>query len=132
MLEGEHTSAPPLYRESLQTARELGDQESIAYGLEGLAAVAGAESDSDRAARLYGAAEAVRDRVEMRMQAVDRPVYDGFLSAARSGGNDGVWVAACEKGREMSLNEAVAYALEGLEAGVAPVPRQSSRGQQGR
>jgi predicted ATPase/DNA-binding XRE family transcriptional regulator len=113
MLEGDYGRAAALYREVLELAREEAGQgdTGLAGGLEGMAAIAGMGGDIRRAARLYGAAEALRERVDMPLRAADRPVYERFLTAARSGAGEGVWEEASEEGRGLSLEEAVEYAL---------------------
>jgi hypothetical protein len=44
---------------------EIGDESNVAYCLEGLAAVAASENKLERAARLWGAAEALLEATEV-------------------------------------------------------------------
>jgi hypothetical protein len=66
-----------------------------------------------RAARLMGAAEAVREDQEMPLEPVyRRDVYDALLASARAALDRESFAAAWAEGRTMSLEQAVAYALE--------------------
>ena len=61
--QGDFASARALYEESLVIRRELGDRRGIAYSLEGLAAVVAALGSPLRAARIWGAAERLREEI---------------------------------------------------------------------
>jgi hypothetical protein len=71
------------------------------------------------AARLYGAAAAFLEGVDLRFDALvtGRDFLERHLSQARSWLGDQAWEAAWSEGREMGLERAVAYALEGEAAG---------------
>ena len=60
-MQGGWRAASSLYEESLAIRRQLGNRQSIAECLEGLAAVYSGQEQPERAARLFGAAEAIRD-----------------------------------------------------------------------
>jgi predicted ATPase/Tfp pilus assembly protein PilF len=101
-----------LYRESLSLSWDTGLNQLVQSALEGFACVAGAKGDAERAARLWGAAQAL-------LEAKDIPRDDDFLveadtriSVVRSGMTDEEWEEAWGKGRAMTLDEAVSYALE--------------------
>jgi hypothetical protein len=53
--------AADLYRESLSLAWETGLNPLVQRTLEGFACVAGAKGDAERAARLWGAAQALHE-----------------------------------------------------------------------
>src|SRR5882762_6815584 len=76
-----------------------------------LAAVAAARSDPDRAATLGGAAAAIRDTIAFRHVEFELVITDPFLERAESTAGEGRWHAAWEKGRALSADAAVAYAL---------------------
>src|SRR5688572_18838914 len=73
---GDVPRASELCRESLALFREIGDKDGIANCLEGLAQAASAQQRAVRAARLYGAAEALREVIGAPMQPTDRIAYD--------------------------------------------------------
>jgi hypothetical protein len=65
-----------------------------------------------RAARLGGAAEALRELAgEHRLLAFQRS-YDDTLAGARAQFSEEDWAAAWVAGRELTVEQAVAYALE--------------------
>ena len=61
--EGDLAAARSCFAESLRLAVSIEDKESIAFALEGAAGVAAASHDGDRAARLWGAADALREAI---------------------------------------------------------------------
>jgi DNA-binding CsgD family transcriptional regulator len=65
------------------------------------------------AARLYGTADAARQRMGMvRIKAFDAE-YDGFLATLRNALGDNDFNTAWTEGQAMSSEEAIAYALRG-------------------
>lgn len=102
---------------------EAGDENNVALCLEGRAAVA-AKTDEDgsedepllllRAARLWGAAEALSEKIEVieYPHAPDRSLHERRVAAARERLDEQAWTQAWAEGRAMDPEEAVAYALE--------------------
>ncbi len=97
---------------------EVGDKTYVAYCLEGLAAIVASEGRLAWAARLWGAAEALLETIEVTAYpyAPDRSLYQRQVAAARAQLDAQAWVEAWAEGRAMSFEQAVAYALEGDEA----------------
>jgi predicted ATPase/DNA-binding SARP family transcriptional activator len=97
------------FAESLATRRELGDRRGMAECLEGLAAVAGGQGDIDGAARLFGAAAALREDIHSPAPGVDRD-----QDAGRHDETSHVeeFLARWSDGQQMSLEQAIGYALE--------------------
>lgn len=62
LLLGEPAKAGPAFTESLETSARLRHDEGIAYGLEGLVALAALAGDEQRAGLLLGAAQTLRKR----------------------------------------------------------------------
>jgi len=115
LVRGNHEPAAMLLEESVRVLRGSEDKFCLAYGLFGLAAVAGARAQPRRAARLWGAAEALREEIgvvsltQLELHAYD---YEGRVSAARNIlGDEDAWERAFAQGRAMSAEEATAYAL---------------------
>ena len=67
------------YEESLVIRRELGDRGGIADSLEGLASVVAALGDSLRAARIWGAAERLREEIGSPLRPMIGPTTTGTL-----------------------------------------------------
>jgi predicted ATPase/DNA-binding SARP family transcriptional activator/DNA-binding CsgD family transcriptional regulator len=126
---GDHESAAPLLEESVRVLGGSEDKFCLAYGIFGLAAVAGARGEPGRAARLWGAAEALREEIgvvsltQLELHAFD---YEGRVSAARDMlGDADAWEGAFAEGSAMSAKEAVEYALS---EEVDPAPERSAAG----
>ena len=83
----------------------------IADRLKRLAMMAAAQEEAERAARFWGAVEALHEDIDAPMLAVERPLQEPYLAAARPR----LGTAAGEEGRSMTPEEAAAYALENTE-----------------
>jgi hypothetical protein len=100
-----------LYRESIALCAEVGQLELVAYGLKGLAVVAARERP-DRAARLFGAAEVLREAGGVAIWPARRTLYDRFLALARDALGEAAFAAAWAEGRALSRREVLAEALD--------------------
>jgi DNA-binding NarL/FixJ family response regulator len=121
-LRGEYALALVLHEESLTISRALGDQAGIGDALNnlGLAALAAAESRPERAAQLFGAAEAVRDRLGLAQSAPERVLHDRDVAGVRAALNETAFAAAWTEGGGMPLEAVLAYALgDGQTVGPA-------------
>jgi non-specific serine/threonine protein kinase len=95
---------------------------------EGLAGTA-ARTDPVRAARLLGAAEALRERVSHPLEAALQPRYDVTLNIVRAALDPAVFAAAWNAGRRLSVEQATTEALaiaEGSLQQESPSRRRSS------
>jgi DNA-binding NarL/FixJ family response regulator len=80
--------------------------------LEGSACVAGAKGETERAVRLWGAAQALHETKGILRDTEFLAEADARISAVRSGMREELWEEAYRKGRAMTLDEAVSYALK--------------------
>jgi hypothetical protein len=95
---GDEALAREQFADGLRSFARIGDGGGIADCLEGLARLAAASGDAERAGRLAGAADRIRDT---RRRPPIRPgVITGVADAARA------------EGRKLTMEEAVAYALD--------------------
>jgi Tetratricopeptide repeat len=108
----EYEAARALYEESLAICWELGDKPVVLRDLEGLAAVAVAQGESERAARLFGAAEGLREAIGTPRPPAERAEHDRSVAAARAALGEEALAAAWAGGRDLSLEQAVALALQ--------------------
>jgi predicted ATPase/class 3 adenylate cyclase len=115
LLLGDQEQAMARLAESLTLLRNVGDKDLIADCLRRLAMMAAAQEEAERAARLWGAVEALREDIDAPMLAVERPLQEPYLAASRSRLDKAAWEAAWEEGRSMTPEEAAAYALENIE-----------------
>jgi DNA-binding CsgD family transcriptional regulator len=79
--------------------------------LEALAAVAGVLGHIPRAARLWGAAYALREDIGSPLPPDERALQEPYFAAARAHLEEESWEVAWKEGFEMSIDEAVDYAL---------------------
>ena len=107
----EHDRATALLRESLELRRDLCDRWGIAECLEGLATVSGAKQ-GERAAHLFGTAQVLREAMSAARPATERADYERDVSDVRRKLGETAFSAAWADGRAMTLDEAIAYALE--------------------
>ena len=108
---GDFRAANNYCRQSLEVFRELGSRWDIADVLEVMAAVATGLDDPAEAARLFGAAEALREHLKAPLPPSEREAYDKRVLEARTKLDGTSFAVAWTWGRAMSLDEAVAYAL---------------------
>jgi tetratricopeptide (TPR) repeat protein len=105
----------PRGREHLTQALRLAQERSvsalIAACLEVLAAIASREGAVERAARLFGASESLREARVWPRATVDQARHEGEVEAARAALGEKAFTAAWEAGRRMTLDEAVSEAL---------------------
>lgn len=111
-LQGDDEGAAGRYQESLALFREIGDKRGVSFCLEGMAEVACTEREYERAARLFGAAVALREAIGAPLPAAERKDYESNLAAARAGLSDETFVKLWRQGRQMKLDAAIAYALK--------------------
>jgi predicted ATPase/class 3 adenylate cyclase len=112
-LQGDLASARALYKEGLENRRELDDRLGIARALEGLAAVVADLGSSLRAARIWGAAERLREEIGTPLSPTERSHYDQRGAAARAAvGDDAAFDRAWQEGRALTLKQAIELASE--------------------
>jgi tetratricopeptide (TPR) repeat protein len=118
VMQGDHQAARVLHEESLALRRELGDTMSIALNLAGLAE-AWAETEQstwvEKGTRLLGASDAVREALDVVMDPDDRKPYEHVVAMARSLLGEEQFERLRAEGREMSLEQAIEYALPPVE-----------------
>jgi non-specific serine/threonine protein kinase len=122
---GQLTQARTLFVEALSIAHRSSNQFAINLSLEGLAGLAAAQQQHQRALHLAGAASAARDATGMRpLPAHFHPRLYSWLAPARRRVGTKAANQAWELGRKLSLPEAMAYATG--EAGKMPVTGPSA------
>src|ERR687897_167523 len=112
-LRGDLDAAEAAHRESLQLARELPDPLALALVLDGLACVAAARKQPDRAAVLLGAAEAIRRTAGTPLPPQERADVDRASDAVVSALGRERFTEAREQGLRMSIESAADYARSG-------------------
>ena len=108
---GDVERARSFTRASLELSIELADMWGIAEGMERISAVSAAAGDADRAARVAGAAEALRATIAFEPMPEDLAMIRPHLAGARSQVGDEGWRESLGLGRSMSLTQAIQDAL---------------------
>jgi DNA-binding CsgD family transcriptional regulator len=111
---GDDVSAHRLLCESLLLVLQISDLPHISVGLADLAGVWAAQSQPERAARLFGAAEALSERTQATMYEPQRLAYEQDVKRGESQLDPDAWQAAWAEGRAISLDDACALAIEEL------------------
>ena len=109
--------AVALLEESITLRREIGDKGGIAWCLEKLAEIALTTGQREsaprrdenfrRAARLFGAAEALRAPVNSTIDLVDQPEYERQVAIVRAQLDEAAFTAAWAEGQAMTLEQAI-------------------------
>ena len=121
---GDDTRSQSLYEEGIALARKEGNRQTIAFGLEGLARVVAVQGEVSWAARLWGAAEILRETIGAPVPPVERPAYESSVTAARAQLGEKPFAAAWAEGRLMTPDQALA-AREPVMI-PTPIPTESS------
>ena len=98
-------------RSGSSSAHRPADVDDISWALE-LLGVAWAESGSPAAARLLGAAEALRESLGGTLEGVELALHDRALAAFAAGPDSAAAEAAWAAGRTLTADEAVVLALD--------------------
>jgi tetratricopeptide (TPR) repeat protein len=108
--QGNYEWAGALYTESLESYQAMGDKAGIAECLEEMASVACAQGQSERTARLCGAAATLRIAIGAPLPPTNRDAYDHILAQARAELGNEAFAAAFAAGAALSLEQAIAEA----------------------
>jgi hypothetical protein len=106
---GDWQRAVSRFRESMALRQELGDRRGIVDGLEGLAAAAGApgRGREEQAARLFGAADALRHAIRAPLPPVQQAERNEQLAALRNSLGEAGFRAAWEAGQALTWEQLV-------------------------
>ncbi len=116
----DYARARALLTEGLLLAQHYGDKSQQMWALEGLACLAarsgmaqgGPLKGAQRAARLFGAAEALRETCGQLPTPAERSIHERYVAMGRAHMDEAAWQAAWAEGRAMTPEQAIAYALE--------------------
>lgn len=119
---GDLEEAMDRFREALAALGDDGDPYWTCRGLEGLAAGLACRGEDARAARLLGAAEALREAIGTPLLAFETPRHLRTVEGLRVRLGPEVFAAASAQGGRWLQHEAVAYALAEEEPLLGTVP----------
>ncbi len=118
LIRGDLDRGAATLEESARITRELKDRPGIAYHAWALGEVNALRGRPVRAARLWGAAEALREQMGTYLSKFDlaQSRYEQGLADVRAALSEAAFEAAWTEGRAMSPEQAIDYALEEPEA----------------
>lgn len=110
--ESDFAAARSYYVEALTTAHELGEKIILSFSLDGFAALAAESGESERAAKLAGAAERLLETVGFEIELADRQFRDAYIAKLKTKMDEAAFANLYEQGRKLKLEEAVSLCLE--------------------
>lgn len=110
--EGNLEQAEQIYGETIVAWQKIGHRAAVANQLEFLAYIAIAHEQGDRAARLLGAAEALREKINIQMSPFERTEYDTQVSELRKSMDEKTFSNLWSEGRLMTMEQAIQLALD--------------------
>jgi hypothetical protein len=110
--EGRHGLARKHSAEAMTILHGLGNHPGVLDSLDGLAVVAAATGAPRRAARLWGAADALRQEIGYARTVHDSIAHERQVKPVRATLTAEAFDQAWDEGRAMSLDDAVRYALD--------------------
>ena len=113
---GENQIAAVEFLDALEKSAALMHVEGVAYGLEGMVAIAATNGAVERAGRMLGAAETLRAQSGLRNSAA-QAMYQPIIDAIAAGQFAEEFERGRIAGRVLPLDAAVAFAIESTGAG---------------
>jgi predicted ATPase/class 3 adenylate cyclase len=98
--------------DALTGFEDMGDLDGVAETIEGIAELAAARADAERAARLASAADALRRSVGIPLAPIDGARFQRWLEGPRRALGDEAFEKAWSEGAEMTPGQAIEYARE--------------------
>ncbi|HEX6477945.1 MAG TPA: LuxR C-terminal-related transcriptional regulator [Ktedonobacteraceae bacterium] len=108
----EMPAARTYYQQSLALNRQVGEKWMTPFNLEGLAGVVATQGALRWAAQLWGAAEALREAIDVPRLPVDRRGYEQAVATVRAQLGEEAFAMAWQEGRAMSPEQALAASGE--------------------
>jgi DNA-binding CsgD family transcriptional regulator len=116
---GDVSRASALFHEVLALAVAKGDLGSLIDGIEGLARVAAVAGQAHQSARLFGAGEALREKLTFPLSPTEiayaEPVHERLRASLGADGFAAAWAAGQALSQEEALAEALALQAENRE-----------------
>jgi tetratricopeptide (TPR) repeat protein len=103
----ELSAAHRYYQQSLALNQQIGEKWMTPFNLEGLAGVVATQGMLRWAAQLWGAAEVLREAMDVPRLPVDRAGYEQAVGAARSQLGEETFAAAWQDGWLMKLEQVI-------------------------
>ena len=109
--EGKNTEALATYQETIKDWQRMGHRAAVAHQIESLAFIAKAMEQTERAVRLFGSAEALRQKIEIDMTTQEREEYDKEVADLKANIDEQEFNSLWSEGRSMTMEQAIELAL---------------------
>jgi hypothetical protein len=109
--ERKYKQAEAVYRQTIMVWQKLGHRAAVAHQLECFAFLAKASEKAEQAAHLLGAAEILREKINIPMQPTERVEYEQEVADLRKGMDEKVFTSIWAEGRAMTMEQAIDLAL---------------------
>jgi tetratricopeptide (TPR) repeat protein len=109
--QGDYTSAHAHLTEGIQMFLQIGDRRGLGYSLSGFACLAFAQEEINRAARLFGAVDSIREELGSLLEVVLQAEYEQAKSATQELLGEEDFRAEWSNGYGMSIEAAVRFVL---------------------
>jgi predicted ATPase/class 3 adenylate cyclase len=110
-IQGRYDQAEGAYRETIIEWQRLGHRAAVAHQLECFAGLALVREQPVRAAQLFGAAEALRERIGIPMTRIEQTDYEQRVAQLKAGMDAQAFDEAWAKGRKLTMEAAIQFAL---------------------
>jgi non-specific serine/threonine protein kinase len=115
LVRGDPAHATRTLEEGIRLSRQTKDRANLAHFLDALAAIASSQGEAERCTLLLGAAEALLEEVGARVYNFYQPdpsLRERAVAEAHAVLSEPAFEEARERGRAMTFEQAVKYALE--------------------
>jgi hypothetical protein len=119
--QGDYTRAAELRKESLRLAWEVESKVEVCYALEQLALIAMVNGWPERAVKLWGATEILRESIDRSMAPSYEVEYHPAVANARAQLGEERFAVMWMEGRTLTIEQAVDWALGDLEVEATSV-----------
>jgi predicted ATPase/class 3 adenylate cyclase len=109
--EGKFTEAVSAYRETIKDWQRLGHRAAIAHQFECMAFMAKSMEQPEKALRLFGAAEMLRQAIGIDMTAQERKEYEKEVNGIKANMDEKDFASLWAEGRSMTMDKAIELAL---------------------
>jgi tetratricopeptide (TPR) repeat protein len=113
--EGDYRKGKALFEESLQLSNEMNNKVLMTLCLMGLASILGMTGKPQQAAQLFGAVEFLNESM-IHMEPADQKDFDFYVAEVRRQLDETTFAKAWDEGRAMTMEQAIAFALEAADA----------------
>ena len=117
MRQGDAERARAIFAESQQIFQKSGEKIGVVYALEGLASMAVMQGQLSRAAHIFAWANTTRQAISIARPPVEQAEVDHDLATVQRQLDETTFAAAQIAGSAMSMDEAIAFALQTVDGG---------------